>query len=142
MTRRKSAYRLRKPARSGLPGDPQRGQRARRRGRWAELIAVWRLRCAGYRILARNWRHPLGEIDIAARKGDILAIVEVKSRAGLVGALYALGSRQQARLVRAALAFQLQRADCASLTLRFDVIAIAAGGWPKHIREAWRPVGE
>ncbi|MDY0881914.1 YraN family protein [Dongia soli] len=142
MTRRKSAYSLRKAARSGLPGDPKRGQLARRRGRWAEFIAVWRLRCAGYRILARNWRHPLGEIDIAACKGGVLAIVEVKSRARLVGALYALGSRQQTRLVRAALAFQLQRPDCAGLTLRFDVIAVAGGGWPKHIREAWRPVGE
>ena len=75
MTRRKSAYQLRKPVRSGLPGDAQRGQRARRRGHWAELIAVWRLRCAGYRILARNWRHPLGGNDIAARNGGTLAIV-------------------------------------------------------------------
>ena len=142
MARRKSAYQMRQAIRPGLPGDPQRGRLARRRGQWAELIAVWRLRCAGYRILARNWRHPLGEIDIAARKGRILAIVEVKSRSGLVGALYALGNRQQTRLVRAALAFQLQRPDCAGLTLRFDVISIAAGGWPKHIREAWRPVAE
>jgi putative endonuclease len=130
-----------KVLRSGIPGDPRRGQLARRRGRLAEALAVWRLRCAGYHILARNWRHPLGEIDIAARKGRILAIVEVKSRTELAGALYALGSRQQNRLVRAALAFQLQRPDCAGLTLRFDVMAIA-GGWPRHIREAWRPVGE
>jgi len=137
----------------------RRGRQARRSGRWAEALAVWRLRCAGYRILARNWRSPVGEIDVVARKGAILAIVEVKSRLDLSNALAALGPRQQARLTRAALAFQSQRHDCAGLMLRFDVIAVGAGRvpphlgvtrpgvtwdgwrqlWPQHIKQAWHP---
>ncbi len=131
-------------------GRQARGKQAQADGRWAETIAVWRLRFAGYRILARNWRSPVGEIDIVARKGNILAIVEVKSRTALAGALAALSPRQQARLTRAALAFQAQRRDCLGLQLRFDVIAIGGGEdggarrhiWPHHIKQAWRPAAD
>jgi len=100
---------------------------------------VWRLRCAGYRILARNWRSPMGEIDIVARRGRILAIVEVKQRPDLMTALQAISPRQQARLARAALGFQARRRDCAGLNLRFDVITLGSGFWPRHLKDAWRP---
>jgi putative endonuclease len=141
----------------GVPRKPsdsrrQRGRQARHDGSWAETIAVWRLRCAGYRILARNWRCTLGEIDIVARKGRILAIVEVKSRSDLTGALAALGPRQQARLVRAAQAFQAQHRDCLGLQLRFDAVAVGNRDaphhiwprhiWPRHIKQAWRPAAD
>jgi len=119
-----------------------RRQDAWRGGRWAESLAVWRLRCTGHRILARNWRSPVGEIDIVARRGKILAIVEVKHRPDVARALEAISSRQQARLVRAALAFQARRPDCAGLTLRFDVIAVGQGRWPRHLKEAWRPASD
>jgi putative endonuclease len=125
-----------------MKGDRQRGRTAWHAGRWAESLAAWRLRCAGYQILARNWRSPVGEIDIVARRGGILAIVEVKSRGDLATALEAIAPRQQARLVRAALAFQARRRDVAGLTLRFDVVALGRGMWPRHIREAWRPAGD
>ena len=59
----------------------QRGASARRNGLWAESLAVAYLRLKGYRVLERNWRSKLGEIDILVRKGNILALVEVKSRA-------------------------------------------------------------
>jgi putative endonuclease len=110
-----------------------------RGGRWAESLAVWRLRCTGHRILARNWRSPVGEIDIVARRGKILAIVEVKRRPDLTRALEAVSPRQRARLVRAALAFQAGHRDCAALSLRFDVIVLGQGRWPRHLKEAWRP---
>lgn len=127
--------------------DPSGGrsrdrQRAWADGRWAESLAAWRLRCAGYQILARNWRSPVGEIDIVARRGQILAIVEVKRRHELTTALEAITPRQQARLVRAALAFQTRRQDCVGLSLRFDVVALGRGFWPRHIREAWRPASD
>ncbi|HEX9447122.1 MAG TPA: YraN family protein [Dongiaceae bacterium] len=127
----------------GRPGDRRRGLQAWNAGRWAETLAAWRLRCAGYQILARNWRSPVGEIDIVARRGTILVIVEVKRRGELATALQAIAPRQQARLVRAALAFQARRQDTAGLTLRFDVIALGRPGfWPRHIREAWRPASD
>jgi predicted AAA+ superfamily ATPase len=58
----------------------QRRERAQRRGRFAEWLCLWHLRLRGWRILARGWRCPSGEIDILARRGRVLAIVEVKSR--------------------------------------------------------------
>ena len=125
---------------------PQRGDKERRKawqgGRWAESLAAFRLRCGGYRILARNWRSPVGEIDIVARRGRILAIVEVKRRAERAVALTAISPRQQQRLARAALAFQTRRADCAGLNLRFDVITLGPGLWPSHLKDAWRPAAE
>ncbi|HVJ40835.1 MAG TPA: YraN family protein [Dongiaceae bacterium] len=124
------------------PAPERDRKRAWRGGRWAESLAVWRLRCTGYRILARNWRSPMGEIDIVARRGRILAVVEVKQRPDLATALQAISPRQQARLARAALGFQARRRDCAGLNLRFDVITLGPGFWPHHLKDAWRPSAE
>src|SRR5262249_60356142 len=55
-------------------------RRAQRRGRLAEWFCLWHLQLRGWRILARDWRCPSGEIDILARRGSVLAIIEVKSR--------------------------------------------------------------
>ena len=117
-------------------------RRAWRAGRWAESLASLRLRVTGYRILARNWRSPVGEIDIIARRGDFLVIIEVKNRLAQEAALYAVSPRQQLRLARAALAFQAHRADCRGLSLRFDVMTVGPGFWPTHLKEAWRPAAE
>ena len=62
-------------------GSPsERRQGAERLGRRAESIAAWYLRLKGYRILARRYRTPLGEIDLVAKRGQTLAFVEVKAR--------------------------------------------------------------
>jgi hypothetical protein len=53
------------------------------RGRRAEWLAAWWLRLKGYRILARDLRTPVGEIDLIARRGRVLALVEVKARPSL-----------------------------------------------------------
>ncbi len=67
-----------------------RRQRAERRGRIAEWLCVWHLRLRGWRIVARGWRCSAGEIDILARRGTILAVIEVKSRGDLAIAATAL----------------------------------------------------
>jgi putative endonuclease len=55
--------------------------RARRAlGQWGEELAARRLSEAGLAILDRNWRCELGELDIVARSGDVLVVVEVKTR--------------------------------------------------------------
>ena len=59
----------------------QARQAAHRLGHVAEWRAVWRLRLAGYSVLARRYKTKLGEIDIVVRRGGILAFVEVKARA-------------------------------------------------------------
>ena len=59
-------------------------------GRWAESLAAWSLRLRGYRIVARRFRTPLGEIDLIAQRGRLVAFVEVKARTDLEQALVAL----------------------------------------------------
>lgn len=114
-------------------------QRARNFGVRAERLARLYLRCKGYRILEHGYRTPVGEIDIIARRGRALAFVEVKARKHLETAAHAIGARQQARIERAAGAYIARHPGCAELNLRFDMILMAPGGWPKHLRGAWRP---
>jgi putative endonuclease len=109
------------------------------RGRQGEGLAAWWLRLKGYRVLARNFRGGGGEIDLIVRRGAILAMVEVKTRGDLVSASEALGPRQRARIVRATEAFLQQRPQLARLSLRFDVILVAPGRFPRHLLDAWRP---
>ncbi len=107
-------------------------------GRLGEARAVWWLRLQGYRILARNWRHPLGEIDILARRGRLIVAVEVKWRDSLTQAAEAVLPAQRHRIAQAAAVFLGQQADAATLSLRFDAMLVAPGRWPRHIRDAWR----
>ena len=118
---------------------PRNRQRAYLSGRRAERIACWLLRLKGYRILAVNWRCTAGEVDILARRGRVLAAVEVKRRAGgLVAgeaaedaALFAISPHQQARVARAAATFAARRSDCRELELRLDAITVTSptSGW-------------
>lgn len=112
---------------------------AYRIGRSAETIAAWLLRLKGFRILAQRYATPVGEIDLIARRGELLVFVEVKRRAALGTATEALLPRQQQRVARAAAIFLQQggrRASSASC--RFDVVAVAPWRWPLHIEDAWR----
>ena len=113
-------------------------RRAQRRGRLAEWLCLWHLRLRGWHIVARDWRCPSGEIDILARRGKVLAVIEVKSRGELAVAASALAPRQRRRIVRAAEAFLTQRSDLAGLDLRFDVMLVAPLHLPRHWRGAWR----
>ena len=114
-------------------------QAAQRRGRLAETLAVWWLRARLSRILARDWRSPAGELDIVARRGHILAIIEVKHRAGLVQAAEAVSQRQQKRILRATELFVARRPGLENLDWRFDVLLLAPGRWPRHWLDAFRP---
>lgn len=118
-----------------------RRQQAQRRGRLAEWVCVWHLRLQGWRIVARGWRCPSGEIDIVARRGKVLAIIEVKSRGEIAIAAAALVPRQRRRITRAAEAFLVARPDLAGLDLRFDLMLVAPLRLPRHWRGAWRADG-
>lgn len=109
-----------------------------RRGRWAEGLAVWLLRAKGYRILARDWRCPVGEIDIVARRGALLVAVEVKRRRDAETAAWSVTPRQQRRIARAAQAYRARLPGGEALSVRFDVLLVAPGRWPHHILDAWR----
>lgn len=110
---------------------------AERRGRRAETLATWVLRLKGYRILARRYRTPVGEIDLIARRGGLIAFVEVKQRDTLAEAAEALTATGRRRIARAASLWLSVHPAAAALDLRFDVIMCVPGRLPRHIRQAF-----
>ena len=122
--------------------EPTR-RRAEGWGRRAEDLCAFVLRAKGYRILARRFRCPAGEIDIVARRGKVLAIVEVKARATAATAMDSLTLRQRGRLEQAALAFLAGGAagfvPHSDFSLRFDLMVVTPWRWPRHLANAWQP---
>ena len=108
-----------------------------RTGISAEGRAAALLMAKGYRILAKRFRTPHGEIDIVARKRDLLAFVEVKARASLDEAAYAVTERQQQRIIAAAQAWLMAHPEHAEFELRFDAILIAPRSLPRHLKAAF-----
>ncbi len=113
-------------------------RRARHFGRLAESLCAWHLRLLGYRIVARGFRTKVGEIDIVARRGGVLAVVEVKGREDMATAAESLGNRQRRRIARTAEAFVKARPGFARLDIRFDVMLVRPWRLPRHLTGAWR----
>lgn len=103
----------------------------------AETQAAALLAAAGFEILARRYRTVCGEIDLIARRADLIAFVEVKARGRLDDAAYAVTPRQQARIVAAAQLWLAAHPDHAGRDLRFDAILIAPGTPPLHLIAAF-----
>ncbi len=114
-----------------------RGHAAFRRGRWAERLAVALLWLKGYRLLGRNVRTPFGEIDLLARRGRVLAVIEVKARPDLATARAAISPHQQARLLNAVAWLVSRRPDFKDLQPRCDALLIVPGYWPRHVVNAF-----
>ncbi|MCB1421362.1 MAG: YraN family protein [Nitratireductor sp.] len=118
-------------------GERHKRQRARQYGLAGERLAALSLQLKGYRILERNYRTKLGEIDIIARKGDLVAIVEVKARSDVTSAADAVGYQARQRIERAARHWLATRRDANRLSLRFDIIAVRPWRWPVHLENAF-----
>lgn len=124
-----------------------RGWLARWLGDAGERRAARYLRAQGYRILARQYRTPLGEIDLIALDGECIVFVEVKTRRSRAAGLpvEAVDGAKQAQLTRLALAY-LKRRRLLDRAARFDVVAIL---WSEgnqepqimHYQNAFPPVG-
>ncbi len=114
---------------------------AHRRGLAAERLCVLRLRCAGWRVLARRFASPVGEIDIVAARRRTLVFIEVKYRQGAADALAAVTPAQRVRIERAAAMFLSRYPKWRKLMIRFDVMIATPGRWPRHLPDAWRPRG-
>lgn len=125
------------------PGDTRTARRRafERAGRRAETLAALWLQMKGYQILDRRARTPAGEIDLVARRGRILAFVEVKARALREQAQEAVTPQARARIEQAARLWCGRRAGMNALNWRFDIMAVAPGRPPLHLRDAWRAEG-
>ena len=118
------------------PPAPER-EAAFRLGLSAESRAAAYLIAKGYRIAARRWRCPAGEIDIVARRGSLLIFVEVKARAKLDDAAYSVTERNQRRVAASASAWLAGHPDDAMCDMRFDAILVAPRSLPRHIQGAF-----
>lgn len=122
-------------------GSPRRrpwrvalGAKSRKAGRAGEAWAAAWLMLKGYQILGFRLKAGKGDIDLLARRGRVLAVVEVKRRATPELALEALLPDQRDRLLAAARTLMMRRKSLAKLELRLDVVALSPGRWPRHFR--------
>jgi putative endonuclease len=118
------------------PASPERVA-AFRTGISAESRAAAWLMAKGYRILAKRFRTPHGEIDLVARKRNLIAFIEVKARASLDEAAYAVTPRQQQRIIAAAQGWLIAHPEHAEFELRFDAMLIAPRSLPRHLLAAF-----
>lgn len=124
------------PARMSGDSAPER-RAAFRLGLTAEVKAAALLLAKGYRIVARRWRSPVGEIDLVARRGRVLVFVEVKARGRLDDAAESVTPRQRRRIVAGAHAWLASHQRDVTRDIRFDVVLVAPRRWPRHIQAAF-----
>ena len=124
--------------RGRVPGAPRpERQVAFRLGLSAETRAAVLLLAKGFRIAARRWRSPVGEIDLVARRGRLLVFVEVKARVRLDDAAEAVTERQKRRIAAAAAAWLASHAGDRDHHIRFDAVLVAPWRLPRHIKAAF-----
>ena len=114
-----------------------RKRRSERKGRRAEWLAALALLLKGYRIAALRYRTPVGEIDLVARKGDLIAFVEVKARKDLASGVDAVSYPAQRRIAAAADLFISRQKDSARLSWRHDIVVVSPWRWPVHLEDAF-----
>lgn len=110
-----------------------------------ERIAVEYLRQKGYKLLETNWRYEKKEIDIIARKGNLIIIVEVKSRStDFFGKPEEAVTLAKQKLLIEAADYYMQQVDFEA-EVRFDIVSIVLNEKTaelNHIEEAFIPLAE
>jgi putative endonuclease len=108
-------------------------RKAERGGRRAERLAAWWLRLKGWHVLAIRARTPVGEVDLIARRGKVLAFIEVKARATEAEANLALDDYRLRRVIAAAEALSHRYARPGD-DIRIDALFIVPWRLPRHLR--------
>jgi putative endonuclease len=131
--------RARLPQRATQLRAPPRQERvaAFRLGISAESRAAFFLMAKAYRILARRWKTPFGEIDIVARRRNDLVFFEVKARDTAKDAAEAVTERGKQRIVAAAELWLAHHPEDVQRAIRFDVILMVPGKMPRHVVNAF-----
>jgi putative endonuclease len=108
-------------------------------GDQGEQAAVDLLEAGGYRVVARNFRCPYGEVDVVAERGEILAFVEVRTRstAAWGDPSHTVGWAKQRKVAKAALQYLFTHgAATRDRMIRFDVVSVV-GASVEHIPDAF-----
>lgn len=104
-----------------------------RLGHTAEWFAAVSLLIRGYRIVARRYKTKVGEIDLIAVRGSVVAFVEVKARRTLADAEVSISPRQSRRIRQAAAFWIARQRRYQSFEQRFDALYILPRRWPIHL---------
>jgi putative endonuclease len=98
-------------------------------GRAGEDLAYKEIKRLGYKKIIRNYRCPLGEVDLVATDGDTLAFIEIKTRRGrpIDYVKEAVNARKMRQISKVAL-FYMKANDCCETKARFDVVAVSIAG--------------
>ncbi|KQX38750.1 hypothetical protein ASD04_08840 [Devosia sp. Root436] len=106
-------------------------------GHRGETLAAWFLRLKLYRVVERRCKTPVGEIDLIATRFGTTVFVEVKARSKAAVEAEALQAVNRSRITRAAQYWLARHPGKAQTNLRFDVIFLAPGRWPRHVINAF-----
>jgi len=107
-------------------------------GRKGEFWAKTYLLLKGFRVLAERYKTRNGELDLVAKRGQLLVFVEVKARRNKRALGEAFEAVRQERIVNAAQFWLSQNPQFHHHTIRFDVIGLAPFSWPVHIVDAFQ----
>ena len=118
-------------------GADRKRIRAERLGRWSEYRAALALLIKGYRIVALRYKTKAGEVDIIARRGDLVIFVEVKARKDLRAGVDAVSYTAERRIENAADHWLRRQSDATRLSLRHDIIVVRPWHWPTHFEGAF-----
>lgn len=118
-------------------GADRKRIRAERLGRWSEYRAALALLIKGYRIVALRYKTKAGEVDIIARRGDLVIFVEVKARKDLRAGVDAVSYTAERRIENAADHWLRRQSDATRLSLRHDIIVVQPWRWPTHFEGAF-----
>lgn len=119
--------------------NTQSRRRAEQRGRRGEIFAEIALITRGFRVVARRFKTKAGEVDLIARRGKLIVIVEVKARKTLSEAHDAVTSTALRRIEAAGDIWLARQKDHAELSIRYDLIAVLPGKWPVHVPSIHMP---
>lgn len=126
-----------KPERNAPGQDQHVRRRAWRKGIKAEWFAGWMLRLTGHRIVATRYKTRFGEVDLIARKGDLILMVEVKARNSVEQAVDAVTWTAQQRIRTASDVWLSKQRDHDRLSIRYDIIAVVPWRMPIHLKDAF-----
>ena len=107
--------------------------KAEKRGHRSEWLAAWALRLKGWRIVAKRFKTKTGEVDLIARKRDLIIMVEVKARASLIEAMDSVTPTAQRRIEAAGDIWLARQPDFSRLSVRYDLVAVMPRKWPVHV---------
>jgi len=122
-----------------MANSADKRRQAYKKGHKGEYLANWALRLKGYRIVASRFKTKSGEVDIIARRGKLILMVEVKARSTLEQAMDAVSTTALRRIEAAGDEWLAKQADYAKLSVRYDLMAVLPRRWPIHVEAIHTP---